>query len=119
MNDLISRSALRHRINALAAEVVYRGASDMITGKDSCNPAEWTRGYQKGILEAIKWIDSQAAVDAVQVVRCGDCKWYKKSKRYGHYQCGNPNEGMLSRVELMPYDFCSYGERRCADAADI
>ena len=52
-------------------------------------------------------------VDAVEVVRCKDCKY----RKYGwncddEYFCGNPCYGMASGVNLRDADFCSYGERR-------
>ena len=103
MNDLISRSALIAEFD----EYIERNRSQGTYGNNWC--ADTCEVLRDTIVKVAP------TVDAVPVVRCGDCKWYKKSKRYGHYQCGNPNEGMLSRVELMPYDYCSYGERRNGD----
>ena len=51
---LIDAEVVRHKINSFAASVVYRGNAEMFTGKDSCNPHEYTRGYEKGILDAQK-----------------------------------------------------------------
>ncbi|EGC8431311.1 hypothetical protein H9185_001190 [Listeria monocytogenes] len=48
---LIDANVVRHKIDAFASSVVYRGSSLMITGKDSCNPHEYTRGYQQGVLD--------------------------------------------------------------------
>ena len=65
---LIDAEAVRHKINAFAASVVYRGSAEMFTGKDTCNPHEYTRGYERGILDAQKIVCGQATVDAVEVV---------------------------------------------------
>lgn len=46
------------------------------------------------------YIDSVPAVDAVEVVRCKDCKFFSF--------CYNYDERKIHRD-----DFCSYGERRC------
>lgn len=45
-------------------------------------------------------------VDAVQVVRCKECKYYKPEE----YECGCDFAGGLPYVKSD--DFCSYGERR-------
>lgn len=110
MNDLISRSALCHRINSRAATVIYRGTEDMITGKDSCNPAEWTRGYEKGIVEAARLIEAQPAVDAVEVVRCAQCK---------HYMVDDVDicDCYCGLHDPRPTDFCSYGAKMDGDDA--
>jgi hypothetical protein len=48
-------------------------------------------------------------VDAVEVVRCRDCKHYKPDE----YECGCDFAGGLPYVKAD--DFCSYGERRDYD----
>jgi hypothetical protein len=50
-------------------------------------------------------IDAQPTADAVEVVRCRDCKWYQKG------ECRETG-GLM---DVKPDDFCSYGERRCED----
>ena len=52
-------------------------------------------------------IDSQPTVDAVPVVRCRECKWWKEDDDIGH--CDNP-DGLDNYAK--PEDFCSYGERK-------
>lgn len=63
-------------------------------------------------------IDDAPTVDAVPVVRCGECKhWRKKDFQAGndvdHMEFGGlcPN----SRFARYESDFCSYGERRDSD----
>lgn len=54
-------------------------------------------------------IDEQPTVDAVEVVRCRDCKYIYFNKAYNSYLCRNTN-GLTSHLKA-DY-FCSYGERR-------
>lgn len=117
---LIDAYAIHRRITAFAASVVYRGTDSMITGKDTCNPHEYTRGYEQGVLDAVNIVGGQPTVDAVEVVRCKDCRFSEldKAARYKPidgeaekpvYRCfyhWNCNE-TVSRNH-----FCSHGERR-------
>lgn len=69
-----------------------RDASDM--------PKMW---YQ-GVEYAINHIIHAPTVDAVEVVRCKDCKWYE-------------NDGYHTNCQIMRFcveaeDYCSRGERR-------
>ena len=48
-------------------------------------------------------------VDAVEVVRCRDCKHLMFSDLYG--ECKRGNLGIVN-----PDDFCSYGERKDGDS---
>ena len=51
-------------------------------------------------------IDENApTVDAVEVVRCEDCKYLMFSDCYG--ECGEGHMGIVS-----PDDFCSYGKKK-------
>ena len=53
-------------------------------------------------------IEAAPAVDAVEVVRCKDCKHWEEIK-HGHGWCcaSTPNHALTKDD-----DFCSYGERR-------
>ena len=57
-------------------------------------------------------IDEAPTVDAVPVVRCKDCKYYKPDE----YECGCDFAGGLPYVKAG--DFCSYGQRRAQFAGD-
>lgn len=46
-------------------------------------------------------------INAVEVVRCGGCKWWHEDDDVGH--CDNP-DGLDNYAK--PDDFCSYGERK-------
>ena len=54
----------------------------------------------------VRFIEKQPTVDAVEVVRCKDCK-HRKEKT-----CFHPCGGMWVGVELKGNDFCSHGERK-------
>ena len=65
------------------------------------------------VFEAKKPTDFPAA-DVVEVVRCKDCKWLEKwHKELPLYDtglyCTRPNQ---QSVNLLPTDYCSYGERK-------
>lgn len=60
--------------------------------------AEWTNKDS---------LDVQSTVDAVEVVRCKDCRYYVTNYAVPH--CGRTLIGMKKS------DYCSYGERKCDD----
>ena len=68
------------------------------------NALNWGRCPTDGKL-AKAWLDEAPTVDAVEVVRCKDCKHCRRDA-YGLW-CFNDYEH-----SLQPDDFCSYGERR-------
>lgn len=55
--------------------------------------------------DVVDMLESRPTVDAVEVVRCCECK-HRKEKT-----CFHPCSGMWVGVELKDNDFCSYGER--------
>ena len=58
------------------------------------------------------WLDDQPTVDAVEVVRCKDCKyWSGYGGRCKHW--GSPLAGTVHYTNAG--DFCSYGERKDND----
>lgn len=68
-------------------------------------PADCCAGW-KGM---VRLLEKAPTVDAVEVVRCRDCKHYKPDE----YECGCDFAGGLPYVKAD--DFCSYGERRDYD----
>ena len=74
------------------------------------NPA-----YADGWNSAIKIIKAASTVDAVPVVRCKDCVWFK-----GKHGCPLAESGYFLHGEMLPLenDYCSYGERREKDEVD-
>ena len=57
-------------------------------------------------------IKNAPAVDAVEVVRCKDCKHYKPQNQGAHRNCTTPYCVRVVAVKVSPDDFCSYGERK-------
>ena len=93
-NDLISRSELRKELNKFRLS-------------DDCMKHEWAiqaaDDVAKYTLEAIK---NAIAIDAVPVVRCGECKWVETCKACGDYL---GKKGFCSRGKRMdgePHDSC-------------
>lgn len=69
-------------------------------------PSAFGQGQRSGIRKALRCINNARAVDAVEVVRCKDCKYLGlKDLCYGY--CENRMFGIVN-----PNDFCSYGERK-------
>ena len=54
-------------------------------------------------------------VDAVEVVRCRDCKHYKPQKKSAHWENSVNYCNRVVTIKVQPYDFCSYGERKDGD----
>lgn len=65
-------------------------------------PNEFSDTYDKARI--LDLVDEQPTVDAVQVVRCKDCRWFE-------------NDGYHTNCQIMRFcveddDYCSRGERR-------
>lgn len=67
-------------------------------------PAAYCAGWN-GLLGLI---EKAPTVDAVEVVRCKDCKYFNKAAPNDKGFCICP----ASNMEIVPDDFCSYGERK-------
>lgn len=86
---LIDADALIHEIRNRTAHIIFRGCQTMITGKDSCNPAEWTRGYEQGVKDVVCKFEFAPTIDAEPVKRG---RWVNVEDRpfmiYACSQCG-------------------------------
>ena len=60
---------------------------------------------------ATSFIDAAPTVDAVEVVRCRECKYFGVYRYFGNGYCTNDNGYGFSNQK--PDDFCSRGERKC------
>lgn len=85
-NDLISRSALK---------------------KDLLD-----RSFFPAIVKAA--LENAPAVDAVEVVRCKDCKHFYDTHINPAHSCKRGGTQVWD-VSFTPDDFCSYGERKADD----
>lgn len=96
--DLISRSALIEYCKRQAAEPWNRRAA----------PVSWADAY---VAFADDVEEDFLGVDAVEVVRCKDCK---RCRGFGGVTI-EPDEVGICKIDdlcVKPNDFCSYGERR-------
>ena len=91
-NDLISRSNLWTDIMMLP----HNG--DIISSEE----------VEQAIVDA-------PAVDAVKVVRCGECQRWACFASVSDYPNGYCS---AHAINMKRFDFCSYGERRPENAAD-
>ena len=111
---LIDANGFRRRIEAFVATVRYKGINNVPTGYESCNPTEYMRGYERGVMDTYTVAVEQPEVDAVEVVRCKDCKHCEMC--YPRKKIGEEAEQAWDcrryKVWKKPDDFCSYGERR-------
>ena len=57
-------------------------------------------------------------VDAVEIVRCRDCKHYKPQKKSAHWENRANYCNRIVTIKVQPYDFCSYGERKDGNGND-
>ena len=91
--DLISRSALMEKLGERARKYEYSECTELT------------------IYEDMHEVKIAPAVDAVEVVRCRECKHCDPE----NYHCDHPM-GTVAPLRREPDDFCSYGERKgCAD----
>lgn len=97
MADLIYRPGV--------AQVIEIAQRSLLTDNDAL--WENNRKYHKGLAWSRRIIDEAPAVDAVEVVRCKECKHRADEVEKGIYLC---NLKMIGIVRAN--DFCSFGERR-------
>lgn len=65
--------------------------------------------FAKGLFEAQRLTINAPTIDAVEVVRCKDCKWSDWYKNLnGEHRCYCMEHGSLGHTDD---DYCSYGER--------
>lgn len=64
---------------------------------------------------AALFCDNIPDADAVEVVRCKDCKY--GNERFNCHTCSYWFDGYVAAVD--PYGYCSYGERREDNAPDV
>ena len=83
-------------------------------------PSEYAEGFFDCVDEAKETINNAPSADVAEVVRCKDCKHYR---RYGRtslvYEGKNIKCGWCylraktdEEHRMLPFDFCSYGERK-------
>lgn len=96
-NNLISREVALNGIDKNIANLRHHAGNNCVANS-AINLVQYTRDF----------IAALPSVDAVEVVRCRDCKHLMFSDCYG--ECGEGHMGIVS-----PDDFCSYGRRKEGD----
>ena len=71
--------------------------------------------YVDGDQSILEAIDIAPTVDAVEIVRCRDCKHYMPQKKSAHWENRANYCNRIVTIKTQPYDFCSYGERKDGD----
>ena len=59
-----------------------------------------------------KQISEAPTIDAVEIVRCRDCKHYRPQKKSAHWENRANYCNRVVTIKMQPDDFCSYGERK-------
>ena len=105
---LIDADALEEKVKALHGHGDYEADLYLTDARYCLGACVWDDTEDYGIEKTEKAIKDAPTVDAVQVVRCKDCKYYEQAKVN--------NKGFLicsaSGMEITEADYCSYGERR-------
>lgn len=100
MADLIDRAALLEQLESFRADEKWR--------KKRTLRERWLRTI--GIDIFAEGVKKLPAVDAVEVVRCKDCKdWIRHS---GHASYSPTGACFMWAETTLGVDFCSYGERK-------
>ena len=88
-------------------DVIRQHEYRLATKQGSIDYGMFTLGIQQAV-------DEQPTVDAVEVVRCRDCKHYKPQKKSAHWENSANYCNRVVTIKVQPDDFCSYGERKGA-----
>lgn len=107
MADLIDRDALLAAGDATKMNVAFEDWN-RLDWKTQQHILNFSRAYKR-------LVESAPAVDAVEVVRCKNCKHRYYNDDLGRHCCSIWADGYDTVVR--DDDFCSYGERR-TDATD-
>ena len=80
------------------------------------NALNWGRCPADGKLVSA-WLNEAPTVDAVEVVRCKDCKYWNEENKwcYKHSHYFNDGVNWLQWERFESDDFCSHGERKGAE----
>ena len=75
---------------------------------------QYSLGLYHGAVTDKDLINEMPTVDAVEVIRCKDCRYYEIHKPKVLENC--ERNGYI--IPMKPDDFCSYGERKDSDWND-
>lgn len=113
---LIDVYSLYKKIGELYTTVHYTGDTGDPIIDCRLDITSYLKGYERGIMAAAAIVRSANVIDTAYVVRCKDCKYYRKRE-----WLDIETKHMCKRwIEWLPTDendFCSRGERK-DDATD-
>ena len=89
------------------ADLIDRAATLKEIYKIGGNP--WSEWETAGVINLVY---RQPLVDAVEVVRCCDCKHYKPQNQSAHWKHSALLCIRSANIKMPPDGFCSRGERR-------
>ena len=85
---------------------------DADAAKLAANDYAMFRCQLGGLVDVVEFLNDMPTVDAVEVVRCKDCKWlYDEYDEKDDYFCRS-HRGL---ARICENSFCSYGERKESD----
>lgn len=92
------------------AHALYREYQEKVCDGITCNECKATN--KDGTCKLDLFISTAPTIDAVQVVRCKDCKQYHYYTE--QFSLERRGDGLCHRCHYVMNDddFCSYGERR-------
>lgn len=106
---LIDANALKEDLKNMLARVIHESDLDF----DHSHAKIWTAAIT-GIQHSIKRLDNAPTIDAVEVVRCRECKYLIAPKL-----CSNPMACGWDALEPNDDDFCSRGEKKDGGADNV
>lgn len=68
--------------------------------------------YADGICAAINALDEVPAVDAVEVVRCKDCRWWDKFPSSTMLPQFHECHGRITKISTQEKEYCALGVRK-------
>lgn len=94
----------------------YIDADKLVEEMQRCSYETWSKDVNRAWwAQAVKikdnivhCIERQPTADVVEVVRCKDCKWWKRMNGDKRLQCFH-SHGLIRTTEN---DYCSRGERK-------
>ena len=106
MARLIDADMIYRRLSFIMMQILEHSDEKMNEAMKGYNPSSFVEGFHHAEKRILKMLDSQPTVDAVEVVRCKDCKFHDPETGHcDHYM------GTAIPLPRKVYDFCSYGEK--------
>ena len=104
-------------INGMENDLINRQAAMMEARPEYLNPQQeklssYNQGWNNALDEYFDRIKALPSADAVEVVRCRDCKFYDRNFEYCHNVVFGDGHANYSPPCVNDDDYCSFGVRR-------